>query len=163
MYQQGDKIVYPLYGAGIIEEIIQQEFDGAVHTYYALNIPIGNLKIQISAAKTSELGVRYVLPLRNILLDLHQSIKTVLPQPENWNVRYKQNIERMKTGNILDVASVYNELLRRERSRGLSTAEKKMLTTAKQIILSELVLAMDAERNEAEDVLNSIFVTPTEN
>jgi len=157
MYKKGDRIVYPLYGAGIIEDIEVKDIDGELLTYYALNIPVGNLIIKISAAKANELGVRNIISKDKMLTDLHRAVGITVDMPDNWNVRYKENMERIKTGDLLQVAIVFSSLLSRERDRGLSTAEKKMMTSAKQIILSELILSLDIERLEAEDILNNIF------
>lgn len=158
MYQKGDKIVYPLYGAGIIEGLEHKDIDGTMHTYYALDIPVANLKIHISATKADDLGVRPIMPKDEVLVALHASIGTCVNMPDNWNIRCKENMERMKTGAITQVAIVFHSLLIRERERGLSTVEKKMMTTAKQIILSELILSMDIERTEADEILDNIFL-----
>jgi len=158
MYQKGDKIVYPLYGAGIIEELEIKEIDGDNQTYYVLIIPIGNLKIMISAAKAEIQRVRAVHSKDEILSVLSDALNTKVNMPENWNQRYKENMERIKTGDLTQVGLVFNNLLLRERERGLSTAEKKMMTTAKQIILSELILSMDIDKVEAEELLDKIFI-----
>jgi CarD family transcriptional regulator len=83
--------------------------------------------------------------------------------PENWNQRYKENMEKIKSGKLEEVALVFRKLHERERERGLSTAEKKMMTTAKQIILSELILSKDVERADAEDILARTFGKEEEN
>ena len=157
MYSKGDKIVYPLYGAGIIEDLEKKDIDGEILTYYVLNIPVGNLLIKISAAKAEGLGVRPILPSENVVAEISGIVDTVVEMPDNWNMRYKENMERMKTGKLSQVAIVFRSLLLRERDRGLSTAEKKMMTTAKQIILSELILSLGIERQDAEEMLNGMF------
>ena len=157
MYKKGDRIVYPLYGAGIIEDLETKEIDGEMLTYYELNIPVGNLRIKISAAKAEELGVRPILANDKVMDSLAGTLDTDLAMPDNWNLRYKENMERIKSGQLPQVAQVFRGLLLRERERGLSTAEKKMMTTTKQIILSELILSLDIERPEAEDILREIF------
>jgi len=157
MHQKGDRIVYPLYGAGVIEELENKDIDGEIQIYYVLNIPIGNLKIMISAAKAESQRVRPVHERENIVSFLSSALDMDINMPDNWNQRYKENMERIKTGELTQVAVVFNSLLLRERDRGLSTAEKKMMTTAKQIILSELILSMDIDRAEAEDILDKTF------
>jgi len=157
MYNKGDRIVYPLYGAGIIENLEAKDIDGQVFTYYELNIPVGNLLIKISAAKAEALGVRPVLPKTEVTEELHSIVNEHVDMPDNWNLRYKENMDRLKTGKLSQVAIVFRSLLVRERDRGLSTAEKKMMTNAKQIILSELILSLDVERTVAEDILNDTF------
>lgn len=155
MYHIGDKIVYPLYGAGIIEDIENMEIDGELQTYYVLNIPVGNLKIKISASKAEAQRVRQVHPAKIFLSHLNGAAE--ISMPDNWNQRYKENMERIKSGDLSNVSVVFYNLLRRERERGLSTAEKKMMSTAKQIILSELILSHDLERNDAEIMLDDIY------
>ncbi|MCL2048512.1 MAG: CarD family transcriptional regulator [Defluviitaleaceae bacterium] len=155
MYQKGDKIVYPLYGAGVIESIEEKEIEGEPQTYYVLNIPVGNLKIMISAAKARDLRIRLIHSSDDIKTFLLNATKIVMP--DNWNQRYRENMERIKSGELPEVAAVYYNLLLRERERGLSTAEKKVMTTSKQIILSELILALEVEKNEAEDIMDGIF------
>ena len=157
MYQKGDKIVYPLYGAGVIEGLEDKEIDGEFQTYYVLNIPVGNLKIMISAAKAEMHRVRPIHS-REVLMDaLCNANSTEADMPDNWNQRYKENMERIRSGDMPQVALVFRSLLHRERERGLSTAEKKMMTTAKQIILSELILSHDIDKTEAEKILDSTF------
>jgi len=155
MYQKGDKIVYPPYGAGVIEDIEEQEVDGEMQIYYVLNIPVGNLKIMISAIKAESQRVRPIHASEEIRGMI--SCAEEIPMPDNWNQRYKENMERIKTGELTQVAIVFYNLLLRERERGLSTAEKKIMTTAKQIILSELILSLSVEKNEAETILDEIF------
>jgi len=155
MYQKGDKIVYPLYGAGVIEGIEDKEIDGELQTYYVLNIPVGNLKIMISAAKAESQRVRLIHSGEEIKAALTNAAE--ISMPDNWNQRYKENMERIKSGELSQVAIVFYNLLLRERERGLSTAEKKMMTTAKQIILSELILSLDVDKDGAEEILDNSF------
>jgi len=157
MYNKGDRIVYPLYGAGTIEDLEHKDIDGEMQLYYALNIPVGNLTIKVSSEKAKNLSVRPVLCKSKILGELSGVVGVHVDMPDNWNVRYKENMERIKTGELSQVAIVFRSLLFRERERGLSTAEKKMMTNAKQIILSELILSLDIERHEAEEILNKTF------
>jgi len=155
MYQVGDKIVYPLYGAGVIEDIEEKDVDGENLFYYVLTIPVGNLKLMISAAKAESQRVRLIHHASELQEQLCAAVE--ISMPDNWNQRYKENMERMKSGELTQVAIVFLNLLLRERDRGLSTAEKKMMTTAKQIILSELILSMDIEKEEAEEILDNTF------
>ncbi|MCL2360310.1 MAG: CarD family transcriptional regulator [Defluviitaleaceae bacterium] len=157
MYQVGEKIVHPLYGAGIIENLEDKEVDGILQTYYVLQIPVGNLKIMISAAKAEAQGIRAIHGSEEIVGIIASIVDDAIDMPDNWNQRYKENMERIKSGKLCEVSLVFRNLLLRERERGLSTAEKKLMTTAKQIILSELILAKDMERTEAETLLEEIF------
>ena len=157
MYQIGEKIVHPLYGAGVIESLEEKEVEGTMQTYYVLQIPVGNLKIMISAAKAGTQGIRGIHSKDEVVAVVSSILDTEIDMPDNWNQRYKENMERIKSGQLAEVSLVYRNLLLRERERGLSTAEKKLMTTAKQIILSELILAKDIDRADAETLLGSIF------
>ena len=158
MYCIGDKIVYPLYGAGTILDLEDKHIDGAHYTYYVLEIPIGNLTIHLSTAKAADLNVRPIVQQPHIAGVLTKVAQTYVSMPDNWNLRYKENIGRIKSGLLEEVATVYQGLLVRERDRGLSTAEKKMMISTKQIILSELILSLDIQREEAETTLDDIFL-----
>jgi len=157
MFNKGDKIVYPLYGAGVIEDLEEKEIDGNQQWYYVLRIPVGNLKIMISAGKAESLGIREIYGKDEIVGVIGSVVDIPIDMPENWNQRYKENMERIKSGKLEEVALVFRNLRERERERGLSTAEKKMMTTAKQIILSELILSRDVEKSDAEDILAQTF------
>ena len=157
MYTIGEKIVHPLYGAGIIESLDEKDVDGVLQTYYVLQIPVGNLKIMISAAKAEAQGIRSVHGSNEIEGIITSILDAPIDMPDNWNQRYKENMERIKSGSLAEVSLVYRNLLLRERERGLSTAEKKLMTTSKQIILSELILAKDMDRVDAETLLEEIF------
>ena len=157
MYQQGDKIVHPLYGAGVVESLEVKEVDGTLQTYYVMQIPVGNLKIMISAAKAEAHGIRCVHLAEDIVPIISSALDSHVEMPDNWNQRYKENMDRIKSGQLAEVALVYRSLLLRERERGLSTAEKKLMTTTKQIILSELILAKGLDRADAEDLLEDIL------
>ena len=157
MYKKGDKIVYPLYGAGVIEDLEDKEIDGQLQTYYVLSIPVGNLKLMISSSKAETHKVRAIHAKEDILEMLNAASESTLSVPDNWNQRYKENMERIKSGELVVVASVFKSLMLRERERGLSTAEKKMMTTTKQIILSEIILSMNIEKIDAEQVLDEVF------
>ena len=157
MYQIGEKIVHPLYGAGIIESLDEKEIDGVMQTYYVLQIPIGSLTIMISAAKAEAQGIRHIHTAEEVMTIISSVVDTKIDMPDNWTQRYKENMERIKSGQLTEVSLVYRNLLLRERERGLSTAEKKLMTTAKQIVLSELILSKDIERTDAENLLEGIF------
>ncbi|MDR1067478.1 MAG: CarD family transcriptional regulator [Clostridiales bacterium] len=154
MFSVGDKIVYPLYGAGVIEDLEQLEVDGASQTYYVMFIPTGNLKIKVPAKKAEYVGIREVYEKEKVIGIMRSIMDKPIDMPENWNLRYKENLEKIKSGNLFEVAVVFRNLLYREREKGLSSAEKKMLSTSKQIIISELILTQDVDRSGAEQLLS---------
>ncbi len=157
MYSVGDKIVYPMYGAGVIEELENMEIDGSSQVYYVMYIPTGNLKIKVSAGKADNIGLRQVYEKDQVTEMIKSAKSEPIEMAENWNQRYKENLEKIKSGNLTEVSIVFRNLLYRERERGLSSAEKKMLTTAKQIIISELILSQNVEKSIAEEMLSALI------
>jgi len=157
MFNVGDKVVYPMHGAGIIEELERLEIDGCDQLYYVMMIPTGNLKIRVAVQKAADIGIREVYSKDEVLVRVGSVVGIPMNMPENWNQRYKENLERIKTGNLDEVALVFRNLLHRERNKGLSSVEKKMMQTAKQIILSEIVLSQNVEKDHAEHLLETIL------
>ncbi len=158
MYEIGDKIVYPMYGAGVIEKLENKTIEGKEENYYVIKMPIGNLTIMLSVNKAEAIGLRGVAKPGEVIAAMKDIAGRPIEMSSNWNQRYKENMEKIKTGNISEVAEVVRNLMLREKEKGLSSAEKKMLTSAKQIILSELILSKDIDRDEAEEILtNELF------
>ena len=156
LYTKGDAVVYPMHGAGIIEDLEEKNIDGINRNYYVLRIPLGDLKIMFAADATEGTKIRKVLASRDIAQIMSNAIKLpVTPSVENWNQRYRENLEKIKTGCLSDAASVFRNLHLREKSRGLSSAEKKMLTTVKKIMLSEIMLSYNVEKEKAEEILEN--------
>jgi len=155
MYKIGDKIVYPMHGAGIIEKIEDKTILGENRKYYILKIPFGDMKIMIPVDKSDEIGVRDVISSDEVkkVLNVLGAPSTVMSS--NWNRRYRENMEKLKTGSVKEVAEVVRNLLRTEREKHLSTGEKKMLTNACQILKSEIILATNLEPSEADKLICS--------
>lgn len=138
----------------MITAIEEKIVDGTQHYYYVLNIPVGNLTIHVSVGNAQKAGIRECYTADD-LMDRIRSARNAPPRAnDDWNTRYKDNIEKIKSGNVSLVAEVFRNLRMREREKGLSSAEKKVLSTAKQIILSEIILSHDVERPRAEDMLD---------
>jgi len=154
----GDKIVYPMYGAGIIEDLEEKLIDGANQLYYVMNIPVGNLKIMVSASKAENLGIREVYDGNEVIDILENVVNVPIDMPENWNERYKSNLSKIKTGKLSEVVEVYRNLFLREKARGLSSAEKKLLSNAKQIVIGEISLSKNIDKEAAESILISEYV-----
>jgi len=154
MYNVGDKIVYPMHGAGVIESIEDKEILGKWCSYYVMKIPIGDLKVMIPTNNVDDIGIRDVISMSEadrvfkVLGNGQHEFST------NWNKRYRENMVKIKSGDIFEVADVVRSLMQRERDRGLSTGERKMLNSAKQILISELVLAKGLKQNEVEDKIH---------
>jgi len=150
-------VVYPMHGAGVIEAIEEKEILGARKNYYVMKLPMGEMKVLIPTDSILQVGLRGVIDK-----DLVPQVLVVLQgeQPEmsaNWNRRYRNHLEKIKSGDIFEVAEVVRNLMLRDREKGLSTGESKMLETARQILVSELILVQGQEHAEIVSVLDNIF------
>lgn len=156
-FDVGDKVVYPMHGAGIIEAIEQKEVLGRDERYYIMRMPIGELRVMIPLKSGDELGLREVIDAKDVekVFDVLKSEITSMSQ--NWNRRFRANMEKIKTGDIYEVAGVVRNLAARDRERGLSTGERKMLENARQILISELVLAQDMTEEQVEAQLGEVL------
>lgn len=163
MYNIGDKIVYPMHGAGIIEAIEEKKFLKEKQSYYIMRMPIGDMMVMIPINNTVEIGIRNVIDNETALTVIQVFSDSVPDMNENWNKRYRENMIKIKTGDILEVADVVKSLMLREKTRGLSTGERKMLNNAKQILISELVLAQVAVHDVIEQMLEEIIDKELEN
>ena len=154
MFNVGDKIVYPMHGAGTIDSIEEKDILGEKQSYYILKMP-GEVKVMVPTAKAEEVGVRSIIDKSAV-----EKVFTVLEQDEtemekNWNKRYRENMDKMKSGDIYEIADVVRNLSFKQKEKGLSTGEKKMLNNAKQILVSELVLAEHATQDEVEQLVEN--------
>jgi len=154
MFSVGDKIVYPMHGAGIIEKIEEKKILGVIRKYYILNVPCGDMKIMIPVESSREIGIRAIVSdeeLARVMDILHDKSSEM---SANWNRRYRENMEKLKTGDVLEVAEVVRNLMRTDREKKLSTGEKKMLTNAKQILSSEIILIKGIDLKEANNIID---------
>ena len=154
MFNVGDKIVYPMHGAGVIDAIEEKDILGEKQAYYILKMP-GEVKVMVPTAKAEEIGVRSIIDKSSA-----EKVFRVLESDEtemsmNWNKRYRDNMDKMKSGDIYKVADVVRNLSFKQKEKGLSTGEKKMLNNAKQILVSELVLAEHASQEEVEKLVEN--------
>lgn len=157
MYNIGDKIVYPMHGAGIIEEIEVKQILGQDRQYYILNTPYGGMKVMIPVDKSDEIGVREIISEDDVAELLEVLSEESTPMSDNWNRRYRNNMEKMKTGDILQVAEVARNLYRIDKEKSLSNGEKKMLSNALQIMESELILVKNITVEEAEKMICEVI------
>jgi len=153
MFRIGDKIVHPMHGAGVVDGIVQRKVNGVVRDYYTLKLPIGGMLVMIPTDHCDQIGVRAILSGDEAEKVLDQLSGVQVEMQSNWNHRYRENMERLKSGDLMEVAKVVKGLMLRENRRGLSNGERKMLHSAKQILVSEIGLAQSISYQEAEDRL----------
>ena len=154
-FQVGDKIAHPLHGAGVIDSIERRRINGKEREYFVMKIPVGDMRVMIPCDGCTEIGVRPIMTAGEMDALFASFSGIEVSMTNNWNKRFRENMDRIKSGNLMEVAAVIKGLLLREAERGLSTGERKMLMSAKQIILSELVLASECGYEEAEKRLNA--------
>ena len=147
MFNVGDYIVYPMHGAGTIDAIEEKDILGEKQSYYILKMP-GEVKVMVPTNKAEQIGVRNIIDKTSAekVFNILEEDQTEMSM--NWNKRYRDNMDKMKSGNIYEVADVVRNLSFNQKEKGLSTGEKKMLTNAKQILVSELVLAEHSSYEE---------------
>lgn len=153
MYQIGDKIAHPLHGAGTISDVETKRIDGRNKSYYVMHISKGDMRVMIPTESCDAVGIRPIVCKEEAERILSSIPAIELVVDNNWNKRCRDNMERIRSGNLLEVACVIKSLVHRDNERGLSTGERKMLHSAKQILISELVLSKGDSYEEIEQQL----------
>ena len=153
MFKVGDKVVYPMHGAGSIKEITNRTIENETYSYYTIEMP-GEVKVFVPTAKAEEIGLRSIIDKETAGKVINVLEQDSTEMSMKWNKRYRDNVERMKSGDIFEVADIVRNLTFKQKEKGLSTTEKKMLVNAKQILISELVLAESKDKDEVEELVN---------
>ena len=153
MYQVGDRILYPMHGAGIIKLIEKREILGSVKEYYILHVPCGDMNVMIPVDNCDAIGVRPIVTEEEIQAAIEILRQESTQMTGNWNKRYRENMEKIKTGNIELVAEIVRNLTRIDRENRLSAGEKKMLTNVRKILQSEIMLVCNIDETEARRII----------
>ncbi len=155
MFSIGDKIVYPSYGAGVINSIEEKEVLGERKKYYILNMVISQIDIMIPIDNINKLGIRHVIEKSHVE-DVIKILKDEKgDMDEKWNKRFRDNMDKIKTGDIYEIAVVVRDLMLQDGEKGLSTGEKKMLNDAKDMLISELTLVLEDEKDEVKKIIEN--------
>jgi CarD family transcriptional regulator len=154
MFSVGDKVVYPMHGAGTIQNIEEKEVLGETRAYYILRIPYGNLQVMVPVQGSDAAGLRPIVS-DEVVEDVFGVLSAEsTPMDENWNRRYRENMDKLRSGDPAKVAEVIRNLMRVEKEKRLSTGEKKLLANARQILASEIVLVRGIAEKEAMDMID---------
>lgn len=157
MFSIGDMVVHPMHGAGIIDKIVNERNGGVAQDYYVFKMMVGGLLLKIPTANSDMIGLRAVSD-RATVEDVLSAIPSLeVEDTSNWNKRYRDNMQRLKSGNLYELARVIKSLMQRDRERGLSTGERKMLHSAKQILISEIVLTESSDYGLVEQRLDQVM------
>lgn len=157
MFQLGDRIFYPMHGAGEITGIEVKEILGEEKEYYIMKLSVNNIQVMVPVDNVDSIG------LRDLSSDeVIEQAKAILGDeetnmPQNWNRRFRFNMDRIKGGDIFEIAAVIRNLVLRDREKSLSTGERKMLNTAKQMFISEVVLVKNLNEVEAEAMIQELI------
>ena len=144
----GDKVVYTMHGAGEITGIEKNEVSGVLSSYYVFRLPMGNLKLMLSVDKVEEIGLRALISPAQV----KEVVEVLQAETESfqgsWNKRFQTNLDRLKTGNILDAAAVARNLSRQNSKKKISSGEQRLLDLSRQILISELVYVCNKSPEE---------------
>ena len=160
MYRKGDTVVHPEHGAAVIEDLRERDFLGEKKKYFVLRLAYGDLTLMVPADNTQAVGLRKVVARAEV-----KKVLAVLREDEskmasNWSRRFKNNIEKLHSGDPYQVAEVVRNLSIRDKDKGLSAGEKRMLTKARQILVSELTYAYETTEEKTEAMIDKVLAEP---
>jgi CarD family transcriptional regulator len=156
----GETVVYPNHGAAVIEDIETRTIKGEDKQYLVLRIVAQqDLVVRVPSANLDLVGVRDVVDKEGLDRVFGILREPYVEEPTNWSRRYKANLEKLHSGDVMKVSEVVRDLWRRERDRGLSAGEKRMLAKARQILVSELALAEHTNEDKAETILDEVLAS----
>lgn len=148
-FDVGDRVVYPHHGAALIVQRETREFDGEVQEFLVLEMAHGELVLRVPVDKAEEVGMRQPIGLDEVQ-DLYELLsKKDIREPSNWSRRFKNHQEKLKSGDVYQVAEVVRNLALRDQAKGLSAGEKSMFVKARDVLVSELSVALDVDEDDA--------------
>ena len=156
-FEVGDNVVYPHHGAGQVIKKEQKEILGEVREYLTIKILHNDMTVMVPCENAGKAGLRRVIDEDTVKKVLSVLSDDVSEMPKNWNRRFKHNRDKIKTGDIFELAEVVRNLAIREQDKGLSTGEKQMYTRAKKILASEMMYALDKDEEQAEAYLDDLL------
>jgi CarD family transcriptional regulator, regulator of rRNA transcription len=159
LYKVGDKVVYPHHGAGTVVKKEKREVLGQQREYLTIKILHNDMTVNVPCENAEKVGLRKVIDEKMVEIVVKALTGGGTAMPKNWNRRFKHNRDKMKTGDILELAEVVRNLSLRDHEKGLSTGEKQMFVKAKKILASELMYAKQMDEEEAAAWLDEVLST----
>ena len=158
MFKKGDLAVYPAHGVGVIETIESQEISGCIQDFYIIRILENNMKIMVPTQNVDNVGLREIIGRKEVP-KLYSILKKrdVVIDNQTWNRRYREYMDKIKTGSVFEVAEVYRDLLMLKEEKDLSFGERKMLDTARSLLVKEISLAKKVAEKQIEKDLDKMF------
>ncbi len=157
MFDVGDKVVYPHHGAGTVIKKEQREVLGQTREYLTIQILHNDMTVNVPTESAEKVGLRGVIEEDLVTTVVKALTAGESEMPKNWNRRFKHNRDKMKTGDIFELAEVVKNLSLRDHEKGLSTGEKQMFVKAKKILASELMYAKGVNEDEAAEWLDGVL------
>jgi CarD family transcriptional regulator len=157
LFDVGDKVVYPHHGAGTVIKKEKREVLGETREYLTIQILHNDMTVQVPCDNAEKVGLRYIIDEETVQLVVKALTGGSTEMPKNWNRRFKHNRDKMKTGDIFELAEVVRNLSLRDHEKGLSTGEKQMFVKAKKILASELMYAKDLDEDGAAEWLDGVL------
>ena len=157
LFEVGETVVYPHHGAATITEVKTRVIKGEEKTYLKLNVTQGDLVIEVPAENVDLVGVRDVIDEGGLKEVFEVLQAPFTEEPTNWSRRYKANLEKLASGDVIKVSEVVRDLWRRDQDRGLSAGEKRMLAKARQVLESEVALAKKVSEEDAAKILDDVL------
>ncbi len=154
MFEVGDKVVYPIHGAGVVESIEERQILGENRAYYIIKILHGRMQVMVPVKGGEQVGLRGITDHKGVKLMLDTLAADSTPMDENWNRRNRDNMDKLKTGKVEQVAEVVRNLMRVDKVKKLSTGEKKLLGNARQILVGEISLVRGISDDEAAAIID---------
>ena len=158
-FKVGETVVYPHHGAATIEAVEIRSIKGVDREYLVLRVAQGDLTVRVPSDNVELVGVRDVVNAEGLERVCEVLRQPYTEEPTNWSRRYKANLEKLASGDVIKVAEVVRDLWRRDKERGLSAGEKRMLSKARQILVSELALAEHTNEDKAEALLDEVLAS----
>ena len=158
-FKVGDTVVYPHHGAAQIDAIEAKVIEGEQREILVLRVQQGDLTVRVPSENVDLVGVRDVVSSAGLDRVFEVLRQPIVEEPTNWSRRYKANMEKLASGNVIKVAEVIRDLWRRDRDRGLSAGEKRMLTKARAVLVSEVALAEETDETKAEALLDEVLAS----
>ena len=160
MFDVGDNVVYPHHGAGTVVSKESRIVLGQEREYLTIKILHNDMTVNVPTENAEKVGLRWVIDLESVEVVVKALSGESTEMPKNWNRRFKHNRDKMKTGDILELAEVVRNLALRDHEKGLSTGEKQMYVKAKKILASELMYAKDMSEEQAHEWLEEVLANP---
>ena len=157
-FKAGDRVVYPHHGAAIIEKTEMVELNGEKKKYFVLKTAHDELTVRVPVDKVDEVGMRPPISLEDVEDLFVLLAKKDVREPANWSRRFKNHQEKLKSGDVYQVAEVVRNLALREADKGLSAGEKSLFTKARGVLVSELSFALEISEEDATERVEAALV-----